>query len=239
MSLRKVQKSPTAIQKLLQKTTKKSSKRSDNIKKLPSGLIDHPETYLAPKETFIVARNNKKKLNSKDYRSLAAAEDLSIETINFILRMLIIRNGNKIIRYDLSIDKFNFASINKWRETNQLCFFINKANQKCSLSIVDVRNQIFFYVDPLDCAAECNEVFAAFQNFLDPIPDTTREFKQNNIQYDTTNSTVDSSVAVIYFIDQYLKTQTINAPFNATEYRSELQHLILRSSTNMSKSCIM
>lgn len=41
------------------------------------------------------------------------------------------------------------------------------------------------------------------------------------------------------FIDQYLKNGAINAPFDAMEYRLELQHRILRSSTNMIKACII
>jgi hypothetical protein len=49
----------------------------------------------------------------------------------------------------------------------------------------------------------------------------------------------DTGVSVIKFIQQYLKNGVIHDPFDSMEYRTVLQHQILRSSTNMSKICIL
>lgn len=153
---------------------------------------------------------------------------MSIETIDFILQILTTQNGKNSIQYDVSIDTFHFDLVSQWEKTTQICFFVNFINQKSTLAIIDFQKKYFVTLIH----------WTVLQNMMKFLHHFRIVWKLN-LPHDIVNSSIDSSVAIINFIDQYLKKQTINAPLSPTDYRSELKHRILRTSKNMSKACII
>ncbi len=59
------------------------------------------------------------------------------------------------------------------------------------------------------------------------------------MEHQSENNRNNAAVSLVNFIQQYLSNGTINSKFDTKEYRLELQQKILRSSTNMNKTCIV
>lgn len=94
----------------------------------------------------------------------------------------------------------------------------------------------FCYIDPtVQNPAEANPIYVQFEKNLHQSNKTVpKQWNQVNLEHHIVD---DTGVSVINFIQQYLKNGLIYYSFDSMEYHIELQHQILRSSTNMSKIC--
>lgn len=129
------------MNKLLEKMSRPSKKspKTNSVKKLPNGLIDHPQTYLSPEQTFIVAKNyaTKLRLHQHDYKSLVADNLLTNEIVNYIVRKFITQYDNKNKQFEMSVNQCRFNLIRNWKQKHQN--FIFRQHHRQTIYINDRR----------------------------------------------------------------------------------------------------
>lgn len=241
-SFNKINTSSTQLSKILTKSSNLKKRNSNSIKKLKNGLVDHPPTYLAyeGRHDFVVAKNSveKLKLYQSDFKTLMDGE-LSLSTVQYILPMILTQSGKLGIRFVVQSGSIRFSDLKNIFDSKIL--FLLNISENPSLAIINLQHKCFSYLNSADSDSEIDEIeFKEFYNFVELNNKkfgTKYEFNLKRLPY-RLEKNPNSAVSTLHFIQQYIY-KTKEQPFVAADYRLELQHRILRTSTDMRKTCII
>lgn len=235
ITLNKINKSPTQLAKILDKVSKKSSNDNNINKKLRNGLIDHPLTYLTVQSPydFIVAKNSsaRLKLRQSDFKTLVA-DELSVDAVKYALAMIM---PSKIeAQFQVCIGFNEFQSVKESHFQTEKLFLVNTLDEP-TLIIVDFKHKIMSFVNPKQLNSPDAEIYHSQFNKV------CAQFNEKEVNLKCLDHPLqnDSGLSIINFVEQYLKYGAMNISCVTSDYRLELQHRVLRSSTDMRKTCIV
>lgn len=138
---------------------------------LKNDLIDHPSTYLAPENDFVVASTGVLNLNKELYKQLLPDVKLSNHLISYILSVFAKEYKSKSIQFELSktetIIKATDRPLLKITKDILIAVYLNESIKHFILMIVNCVTSTFSVIDPLQEDGSSYEYFDNFLNFVD------------------------------------------------------------------------
>lgn len=125
-----------------------------------------------------------------------------------------------------------------------LGIYFKESIEHFELIIINCAEKYVGFVDPLQLNSSNEEYLNQFLDFVDKYNETSSSKipmrnAWNTFHHQKRADDFNRGVFVLQFIKQYLQTGRINEPFDPSDYRKELQYMILRKSIKMSTRCVI
>lgn len=249
--LQRVHQSPSHLNKIIEHRPKGGNvkTKSHNLLLLKNRLVDHPATYLAPKVDFAVASAEKLILMKSEYQLLTGTTWLSNHLIDYIFT--IFRKEFEDVQFEtyktpmIISDVVDRRQVPKVHKKILIAAYLNDQLQHFNLVIVNCRDKTFSLIDPM---LSDPPVESYYQNFLNFVGRHNTKYPKNlmptdwtikNIKHPLQHDVWNCGVFILNFAEQYAKTKEINAEIDPSNYRTQLQHIILRKSVSMKDKCVL